>query len=324
MGTKRKVQKNHSANKHYLFEEYENFLIEKEAEGKSPQTLKTYTYAFERYCLYNEFDMNTECNEVTQSSVYAFINHLRKTDINETTVNTFARNLRVSLYWLMDEKRAYTEPFKIPVVNHPQTRPKTYTDEEVELLLLKPNKTDNFVTWRSWLLVNWCLATGNRAETVCEVKLGDIDFRAKQVFLRIQKSRTDSVLPISSSLESALKEYIRMWRNFAEDDAYLFCNIGEEKLTVNALHKSFANYARSRGVEKTSVHALRHTFAMLYLRTSTNVFMLKKILNHKNLEITENYVRLFNQDLMRDYDKFSPLDNLKKNAKRTQKIQRFE
>ena len=44
--------------------------------------------------------------------------------------------------------------------------------------------------------------------------------------------------PLSKALAVVLKEYVRLWRSEATDEDYMFPNVGEEKLTVNALKHS--------------------------------------------------------------------------------------
>ena len=52
------------------------------------------------------------------------------------------------------------------------------------------------------------------------------------------------------------------------------------------------------------------------------MFALQKILGHSTLEMTKRYVKLFSDDIKEDYDKYSPLDTIKRNGKRTQLVKR--
>ncbi len=54
------------------------------------------------------------------------------------------------------------------------------------------------------------------------------------------------------------------------------------------------------------------------------MFTLQKILGHSTLAMTRRYVKLFSEDIKEDYDKFSPLDTNRRNAKRTQTIKKNE
>ena len=86
---------------------------------------------------------------------------------------------------------------------------KLFTDEEIEKLLEKPRNPDNFVEVRTWMVVNWVLATGNRGATIIEVKIGDVDFKHKEISIRQQKNKKVATIPLSPTLETMLKKYIK-------------------------------------------------------------------------------------------------------------------
>lgn len=113
-----------------------------------------------------------------------------------------------------------------------------------------------------------------------------------------------------------------MWRADSGVDAYLFPSIGDEKLTVTALYRAFVDYATKRGCVNHTIHGLRHNFAKGWVKNNGNMFALQKILGHSTLDMTKRYVKLFSEDIKEDYDKFSPLDTIKRNSNRTQKIRR--
>lgn len=74
-----------------------------------------------------------------------------------------------------------------------------------------------------------------------------------------------------------------------------------------------ARYNRSRGVEKTSAHLYRHTFAKKWIMNGGDIFRLQKILGHSDLSVVKEYVQIFGTDLAVDFDKFNPLDRMELN-----------
>ena len=156
------------------------------------------------------------------------------------------------------------------------------------------------------------------------LKVEDVDFKAKDISLRHTKNKKAQTIPLSSSLETVLRGYIKSFRSESKPDSWLFCNVGDEQMTTNALRLSFGRYCESRGVSKTSIHGLRHNFAKLWIRNNGNQFTLQKILGHSTLEMTRHYVKLFSEDVKEDYDRYSPLDTIKRNAKRTHKVHKSD
>ena len=77
-------------------------------------------------------------------------------------------------------------------------------------------------------------------------------------------------------------------------------------------HQVIARYNQSRGLSKTGTHLFRHTFARKYLMDcGGNAFTLQKLLGHSTLKTTKIYCNIFDADIARNYDDFSPLAQIK-------------
>ena len=105
------------------------------------------------------------------------------------------------------------------------------------------------------------------------------------------------VVPLCSKMVSILREYMTIRKG--ESEEYLFCNQYGEMLSENALRLAIAHYNRSRGVEKTSIHLFRHTFARKYLvDCGGDAFMLQKLLGHASIKTTmDRYVHVTTETL---------------------------
>lgn len=299
------------------------FLTEKQARNLSPATVRNYRKTMELFFKFQEYDDEIDVGIITKQDVYKWMNTLKLDGNKPTSINHYLRDLRAFLYWCMEDSRAYIKPaYKVELIEGQEEQLKLFTDEELDAMLEKPTKRDGFTEWRTWAIVNWVLATGNRAATICNVKLTDVSFGEKEIALRHTKNKKAQILPLSPSLETALKEYIRMWRKEAPIDGYMFPNVGEEQLTTNALRLSFGRYCKARGVDKSNIHGLRHNFAKGWVKNNGNMFVLQKILGHSTLDMTRRYVKLFADDVKTDYEKFSPLDTMKRKSKRTKMVQK--
>lgn len=322
----RRIIKQNLAPEYTTFAEaFDEFITEKEARNLSAPSLKSYSYTYKAFCEFHGFDSDTVAEEITLHHVLKWINTLRLNGVKPASMNHYLRDLRVILYWCMDTDRGYiSKPYKIQLISGQEEQLKLYSDDDLLLLLEKPRRNDSFVTWRTWVIVNWVLGTGNRAATICDVKITDVNFARQEIILGHTKNKKAEIIPLSSSLAVVLKEYIKAWRRDAPVDGWLFPNVGEEKLTTNGLHSAFKRYCAAKGVERTNIHGLRHNFAKGWVRNNGNMFALQKILGHSTLDMTRKYVKLFAEDIKVDYDSFSPLDTIKKKAKRTQVIKKFE
>ena len=300
---------------------YEEFINEKIASNVADQTIKNYNKSFKLFMEFFEFDEGVLMKEIDSSMLYEWMGTLKVDGLKGSSINTYLRNLKVFLLWAMDEDRGYLQHFKFPKLRGQEEPMKLFTDEEIEKLLEKPRNPDNFVEVRTWMVVNWVLATGNRGATIIEVKIGDVDFKRKEISIRQQKNKKVATIPLSPTLETMLKKYIKEWRG-DDPDKYLFPGIGDEQMTTSNLRQSFARYCVNRGVSRTNLHGLRHNFAKYWVMNGGNIFTLQRVLQHSTLEMTRRYVRIFGEDLKEDYEKFSALDAIKKTSKRTQAVKK--
>ncbi len=319
-----------------LDDAFDEFIAEKVYQNKAEKTIKNYKQTYRYFKEYHELDETFLAKEVDKEMVYDFVNEKAGEVSSEASVNHYLRDIRTFLYWCMDDTREYITPFKIKERKIQELQPKTIPAEEIVKLLEKPqHKGDaDFVEWRSYAIIAWILATGNRARTVSEIRIGDIDFAAKEITLKQTKSKKALSIPFSSQNRATIKEYMRLYRNGAKATDYLFCNQGGEKLTYNAMRLAHTRYCEKRNVpdrsldeeEKKklsyyrSLHALRHTFAKNFYKRNKDVFKLQEILGHSSIAITKRYVKLVIDDLKEDYDSYSMLDNIKQKGSRRRTI----
>ena len=320
---KRKITRSAGSDLIPLFEAFQEFCDEKQAKNLAADTLRNYKQSFDLFCEFHELTEETTTDEMSVNLFYKWINTMKLNGVKPSSINHYLRDCRTFFYWCMDTDRKYIDPaFKINMIEAQEEQMKLFSDDELSLLLEKPRRNSTFTEWRTWAITNWVLGTGNRAATICDVRLSDINYSRREIALGHTKNKKAQIIPLSSSLETVLKEYIRMWRKEADVDGFLFPNIGEEQLTTNALRHSFSRYCEARGVDRTNIHGLRHNFAKGWVQNNGNMFALQKILGHSTLDMTRKYVRLFADDIKEDFDKYSPLDTIKKSSRRTQMVKK--
>ncbi len=285
---------------------FSEFQVKNRVRNLSPATIKGYQDSFNRLSSFIGHD--AACDSINVKVVENFIAKLMDDGIKPSSINHYLRNTRSLLYWCMEED--YVQRFKIRLLKEQETVKGTYSDEQIRQLIREPPKLASFVEWRCWSMVCWFLATGNRAETVCSIKMKDLVFSANEININKTKTNLAMILPMSTELRLVLRKYISLFRMDASDDDFLFCSIGDVKLSTNALKISMNHYNRCRDVNMTGIHAFRHTFAKNWIRNTGDVFRLQKVLGHKSLEMTRRYVNMFSDDLKKDFDRYCPLERI--------------
>jgi integrase/recombinase XerD len=295
-----------------LRELYEDFQLENRVKNLSEMTIRFYEQNLVHFFRFMDEMRIKYVREIEKRHVDKFIMWLKDKGLKDTTINTYLRATRAFLYFAMREN--YLIKFEINLIKADKQQKEPYTEEEIKKLIKKPNlKECGFVEHRNWVLVNYLLETGNRLNTVLNLKVGDIDLENGMVVLTTTKNRKAQYNPISEHLVKILKEYIRMY-SLKKDD-YLFVNELGEQMTRNAMQHAIARYNKKRGVEKTSVHAFRHTFAKHYITSGGDAFKLQRLLGHSTLDVTLNYVNLYGTDLKEGFDKHSILAKFAENPR---------
>ena len=282
-------------------EVFEEFVISKTAQGVSDVTLNNYHYHFMNISKY--IDVERGFDEIKKKDIEQMAAVMRKKGIQHNSIATYMRMLRAFYNWCRDEELPYV---KVPAFKERETLKETYTDEELLRLLEKPKKGCTFGEYRNWVIVNFLLNSGCRSATIRNIQNRDVDLDAKHVTFRHNKNGKIQVIPLCSLMANILKNYMRIRRGKEED--YLFCDIYGGMLTEDALRHAIAHYNKSRKVSSTSIHKFRHTFARKYLvDCGGNAFTLQKLLGHSTLNMTKHYCRVFDADIAKDYDTYSPL-----------------
>lgn len=232
--------------------------------------------------------------------------------VSEVTVATYFRDYRVIAYWLMDE--GLIKKHTITIKNVEADIKDCYTEAEIAKLIKKPKDDCPFTEYRSWVVINWVLATGNRISTVINVKIKDVDFEDNMINVNIQKSKRKTRIPLQTKLRKILIEYIDEW--LVDDNGeyiseYLFPSSYEDyssyPISRNQMYKTIAAYNRQRGVFKSSFHLFRHTFAKNWIINGGDLYSLQRILGHSTLDMVTKYANLYSEDLKPKVEDYSLL-----------------
>ena len=295
---------------------FERFQKYNQLKNLSQGTIEFYSSKARRLFVYLE-DVEQPIDSITEETVEDYIFAMKEEKLSDTTINTNLRMVRAFLYWCME--KGYLEQFSIKLVRADDPIKEPYTTDELQKLLREPDcKTCSFAEYRNWVIVNFLLGTGCRASTLLNLQIGDLDLSAGTVFFRHMKARNQQIVPLSKALVGIMEDYLE-YRS-GDPTAPLFVSEYGNKMTLNSLGNAIWNYNHSRGVEKTSMHLFRHTYAKLYIQAGGDPFRLQKLLGHADLSMTRRYVALYADDLKANYDALNPLEQMSHGKQRGEKI----
>jgi len=292
-------------------ETFSDFIISKKTKGLAEKTLQSYQSQFQAVA--RHMDVKMDIAMLQKADLDAMIISMRDASLSPNSINSYTRTLKSFFSWCNEQG---ITRLNIPLYKAEETVKETYSDAELAALLKKPDiRKATFAEYRDWVIINFLLNCGSRAATVRAIQIRDVDLDGGMVFYRHTKNRKAQVIPLCSAMVAILREYLRHRGGEAAD--YLFCTETGSQLTENGLRQSIARYNTRRGVQKTSIHLFRHTFARKYLiDCGGDAFTLQKLLGHSTLAMTKHYCTIFDADLTKNYDNFSPLAQMKSNSTR--------
>lgn len=233
-----------------------------------------------------------------------YISVLNNDSLSTTSKGTYLRSIKAFVRWVNEKKNiSITEP----TIVKEEVIKDTYTNEELKKLITKPKRWKNFAEYRTWLIIMLLVDTGMRSGTIRNIKVEDVNLTEKFIITKHNKTKVQQIVPISSTLANELSKFLKY------STEWLFPDQFGNQLSESALKQSVKRYNLSRGVEKTSVHLFRHTFAKRYLlEMNGDAFRLQKLLGHTSLAMTRHYCNIYDRELLKVYESTSPLELLTK------------
>lgn len=200
----------------------------------------------------------------------------------------------------MDQRKV-----QLPEIKRGKSLPIVLSQEEVRRLLIAPK----YLKHR--LMLATLYGCGLRSYELCALKLSDVDFERKTVFVKKQKGRLDRYVPLSDHLARGLKAYIESEKPHIHLFNSQITDDGKPlPITVRAIQWVVKENRSKIGSSKPiTAHTLRHTFATHLLESGMNLIALKELMGHARIETTLVYLHVCNTGSSK---KYSPLDLLYK------------
>lgn len=190
-----------------------------------------------------------------------------------------------------------------------------------EIRLQRANMNSCLISFPA--LIRLLYGTGLRISEALALKKEDVNLKETYLLVRDSKNSKERIIPISTSLVSVCKEYVRYRDQLPLSKTKIknfFVNLNGNTTTSVTIHHKFKaciikagiHYAgRGRGPR---LHDLRRTFAVTSLANMAeagidlyaSLPILSNYLGHQSLDSTNNYVRLTSNmypGLLKDVDK---------------------
>lgn len=178
-----------------------------------------------------------------------------------------------------------------------------FTKEEIALFLDTIDiETDKGLRDRS--IFELIYSSGLRIGEVCNLKVGDVDFTDRMLFVRDGKFSKDRIVPVSEVAMSFLKLYLN--ERIDKKDEYLFGKISKSNIRI-----LFRKQLKEIGIKRDNltVHSIRHSTATHLLEAGADLRYVQELLGHNSIETTAIYTHTPLESLKKVYKSYHPREN---------------
>lgn len=193
---------------------------------------------------------------------YSILVNYLQNKYNNTTVNIRLRSIRAMLNYLYDKELISKIPFKVRQIKIDQGLPKFILPDEM-------NKIYEKVTDER-------LAAIFRVYEATGMRVGELSYSHREgefIIVEKAKNRKSRIIPIPF------------------DRIPDFDLARELNYSVSWISHSFSRYCKKAGLAGKTIHALRHGFALRKLMETNNISIVKELLGHSSVKVTEIYTQ---------------------------------
>ncbi len=289
-------------------------------------TEKTYCQWILRFIYF--YEKKRHPKEMGGREVESFLSHLATHGKVAASTQRQALNALVFLYRdvLQTPLDRSIAPIRAKRKRHPPT---VLTESEVERVLAQMKGTH-------LLMAKLIYGSGMRLMECIRLRIQDIDFGQRQLFIRSGKGGKDRTTFLPRIVHDELYEHIervkklhrsdleegfgevylpnalaRKYRKAAWETSWQYVFPGKSRsidprsgkerrhhVLESGLQKAVKAAVRKSGIDKrATVHTLRHSFATHMLESGTNIRVLQDLLGHADVKTTEIYTHVMRKDI---------------------------
>ncbi|MEC0721780.1 tyrosine-type recombinase/integrase [Bacillus haynesii] len=288
-----------------------------ETENYRERTINDYRNYFAEFMEMTGIMPTDSITDVTEDHLRSYISTmLKKRNLSPVTVNIRLGGIK-SIFSRLTERGLINESpaQRVTKLRVDETSVKMLTDSQVRRFFKMIDKT-TFSGFRDFVAFLLSLKCGLRSNELEGLEPEDLDFDNLVIMLpgAINKNRKNRMVPMTEQVAEELKQLLTEMTEYFGTFTHVFVNQYGEKLAKDSLRKRADKYGEMADLKKEcrpSIHSLRHTFAINYLRNGGDIRSLQKIMGHKDLASTEIYLDYVDEIVIEQYRKANKNDELK-------------
>ena len=167
-------------------------------------------------------------------------------------------------------------------IHTPQTLPPDVNPEDIAKIeeAIRHRKTHKRLIERDLLIVHTLRLTGIRRSELAHLKVEHLDFQNRFLMVRKGKGEKDRSIPLADSLRAELERFCQGKR--PEESVF-----GLKDISISGF---ISVWAQKAGGPRIHVHSFRHLFATEIFEIVKDPMVVKMLLGHGDLNVSQRYI----------------------------------
>ncbi len=258
----------------------------------SQHTIIAYKGDLKQFFEYLETTGNEGIKAVKPKTIRNWIVYLHNLGIGPRSIHRKVSSVKKFFKYVFREGLVDANPAQhVNLPKIPKRLPVFVREKEMGQLLDHVDFGNNYEGVRNKLIIELFYGTGMRLSEMVELKNFDLDLKRKLVKV-LGKRNKERLIPLTNELLIIIPKFITLKNELFGSDYtpwFLLTNKGE-KIYHKLIYRIVTSYLPLvTSMEKKSPHVLRHTFATVLLNRGADLYAIKELLGHSNLNATEVY-----------------------------------
>jgi len=259
---------------------------------RTPSYYRSIKYTLDRLI---NFTGSLKLNQLDYRLMEKFI--LTEYESSKSCANLYYRTLKsifeMAVSWGYIKENPFRK-FKSPKV--PKTFP-VFIDYKMLNIIMEKEKSllmkDIYFT---------AFLTGMRLGELVNLKWNSVDMNTQVIKIECNrtfttKSKKERIIPINKTLFELLRKRMPRIIDINQGE-FVFCRQRGFKLNENYVSKSFKQAVKLSGLnDAIHFHTLRHSFASSLIQKGVSLYVIKELLGHSDISVTQIYSHLIQDNL---------------------------
>lgn len=243
---------------------------------------------------------NKNIYKVTVEDIKNFKESLIKEGYQPASVNYYLAQLRAIINYAIDADTIVLQENlfkKVKLLKLNNARQRILSEEEIETLFASLLHNP-----KAYLFVLVAICTGGRPKAIINLKRKDIDPSNNKITLMAMKNAPQYTISVHEKLQITLygwikrlapEEYIFFRENPKIDKTKHISYIAMKNKIHPIMNDLFNQGLKANDrINRVSLYTLRHSFGSLLSARGANAFVIKKLMNHSSIKMTDRYIKV--------------------------------